>query len=286
MEAPGFSPANDDASCSGFSRGGPWPKFVFQGRCYGAGERAYSEHRRRLPFHRFLRALLLQFAIGFLTLAGAQDVTVTGKVLPQGGANVNLTTQTVVWLAPLGAPAETTPVAPMHAVLTQKNKMFEPHLLVVTRGSVVDFPNRDPWFHNVFSLFNGKRFDLGLYEAGASRTVHFDREGISFIFCNIHPEMSAVVVVLGSRYFAVTNKQGDFDIPEVPIGRYMLHVWNEAAMPSTLQALTREVQVSEATRSVGIVHLPVTKSTVVAHKNKYGQDYEPPSPNNPVYVQP
>ncbi len=67
----------------------------------------------------------------------------------------------------------------MHAVLQQKNKTFEPHLLVVTKGSTVDFPNRDPWFHNVFSLFNGKRFDLGLYEAGTSRTVHFDREGIS-----------------------------------------------------------------------------------------------------------
>ncbi len=213
-------------------------------------------------------------------------MTVTGKVVPEGGANPSVAAQTVVWLAPLGAAADTTPVAPMHAMLVQHNKMFEPHLLVVTRGSSVDFPNRDPWFHNVFSLFNGKRFDLGLYEAGTSRTVHFDREGVSFIFCNIHPEMSAVVVVLGSPYFAVTNKQGDFDIPEVPAGRYMLHLWNESAMPAALQALSREVQVGETLRSLGTIHLPVTKSAAIAHKNKYGQDYEPPSPNNPVYVQP
>lgn len=216
----------------------------------------------------------------------AQEVTVSGKVLAEGGANAPATTQTVVWLSPLGATAGRTPVAPMHATFTQKNKSFEPHLLVITRGSTVDFPNRDPWFHNVFSLFNGKRFDLGLYEAGTSRTVHFDREGVSFIFCNIHPEMSAVVVVLGSPYYAVTNKQGDFEISQVPPGRYMLHLWNENAMPSSLQALTREVQVGNASASLGTLRLPVTKSALVAHKNKYGQDYEPPSPNNPVYVQP
>ena len=107
----------------------------------------------------------------------------------------------------------------MHAVLAQKNKAFDPSLLVITKGSSVEFPNRDPWFHNVFSLFNGKRFDLGLYEAGSSRTVHFDREGISYIFCNIHPEMSAVVVVLGTPYFSVTNKDGEFTIQNVPPGR-------------------------------------------------------------------
>jgi plastocyanin len=173
-----------------------------------------------------------------------------------------------------------------HAVLAQKNKAFEPHLLVVTRGSTVEFPNHDPWFHNVFSLFNGKRFDLGLYEAGTSRTVRFDREGVSFIFCNIHPEMSAVVVVLGSPYFATTNKQGDFTIPEVPAGRYMLHVWNESAQPVTLQALSREVQLSDSSHSLGTIRVAVTRAASIPHKNKYGQDYEPPSPNNPVYVQP
>jgi len=213
----------------------------------------------------------------------AQEGPVTGKVTLEGGVNTATAVATVVWLAPIADP---TPVAPMHAVLAQTNKTFEPHLLVVTRGSTVEFPNRDPWFHNVFSLFNGKRFDLGLYEAGTSRTVHFDREGVSFIFCNIHPEMSAVVVVLNSPYFASTNKQGDFTIPGVPAGRYMLHVWNESAQPATLQALSREVQLSDSSRSLGTIHVEVTRAASIPHKNKYGQDYEPPSPNNPVYVQP
>ncbi len=215
------------------------------------------------------------------------DGSVSGRVVAEGGANLSPASSTVVWLAPIGvAPGDPSVVPPMHAVLQQKNKAFEPHLLVVTKGSTVDFPNRDPWFHNVFSLFNGKRFDLGLYEAGTSRTVHFDREGVSYIFCNIHPEMSAVVVVLSSPYFAVPNKQGDFSIASVPAGRYMLHVWNENALPATLQALSHEVMVSDASRSVGLIHVRVTLAASTPHKNKYGQDYEPPSPNNPIYVQP
>jgi plastocyanin len=219
-------------------------------------------------------------------LVFAQDVTVSGKVTLDGSGNPAAAGASVVWLAPVGVEAGSAPVAPMHATLAQHNKAFEPHLLVVTRGSTVEFPNRDPWFHNVFSLFNGKRFDLGLYEAGSSRTVHFDREGVSFIFCNIHPEMSALVVVLGSPYFAVTNKQGDFGIANVPSGRYTLHVWNESALPATLQTLSRTVEVGDTSRSVGAIHVPVTRSAALSHKNKYGQDYEPPSPNNPVYAQP
>jgi hypothetical protein len=98
--------------------------------------------------------------------------------------------------------------------------------------------------------------------------------------------MSAVVVVLGSPYFATTNKQGDFTIPEVPRGTYIFHVWNENALPATLQALSHEVQINDGSHYVGTIRVPVTKAASIPHKNKYGQDYQPPSPNNPVYVQP
>jgi plastocyanin len=231
---------------------------------------------------------LLIIAWSLLTagVCWAQEGAVTGRIALEGAANPAAAASTVVWLMPAGSAASTTPVPPMHAVLAQKNKMFEPHMLVVTRGSSVEFPNRDPWFHNVFSLFNGKRFDLGLYEAGSSRTVHFDREGVSFIFCNIHPEMSAVVVVLGSSYFATTNKTGDFAISNVPAGNYTFHIWNENALPETLKALSREVQVRDSGHAIGTISLAVRRASSVPHKNKYGQDYEPPSPNNPVYVQP
>ena len=230
--------------------------------------------------------LIIAWSLLTAGVCWAQEGTVTGQIVLEGTANPAATASTVVWLMPVGSAAASTPVPPMHAVLTQKNKMFEPHMLVVTRGSTVDFPNRDPWFHNVFSLFNGKRFDLGLYEAGSSRTVHFDREGVSFIFCNIHPEMSAVVVVLGSSYFAATNKTGDFTISNVPPGNYTFHIWNENALPETLKALSREIQVRDNGHAMGTISLTVRRASSVPHKNKYGQDYEPPSPNNPVYVQP
>ena len=226
--------------------------------------------------------LLVALVLGALASSPAQSVSVTGRVTMYGGATPESRVSAVVWLIPVGDPTDATP---MHSVLRQKNKAFEPHLLVVTKGSTVDFPNLDPWFHNVFSLFNGKKFDLGLYEAGTTRTVHFDREGVSYIFCNIHPEMSAVVVVVSSPYFAVAGENGDFSISGVPPGRYTLYVWSEKALPETLSALTREVEVNGTMHSLGIVRVRETETAKVQHKNKYGQDYEPPSPNNPVYTQ-
>jgi plastocyanin len=232
-------------------------------------------------------AVLVTLAQVWLTATMlGQDVIVSGRVVLEGARQISPANSTVVWLTPLGADADVaSPPAPMHSELRQKNKSFEPHMLVVTKGSTVNFPNLDPWFHNVFSLFNGKRFDLGLYEAGTTRTVRFDRDGISYIFCNIHPEMSAVVVVLPTQYFAIPDKQGEFSIASVPPGRYTLHVWNENALPVALQALSRTVDLSTASHSVGSIHVQVTTAPM-SHKNKYGQDYEPPSPNNPVYVQP
>lgn len=229
-------------------------------------------------------AFLLLVLIACLRgISGAQGVSVTGRVSAETKApTINFT---VLWLTPVDPPGIGARVDPMHAVLRQKNKSFQPHLLVVTTGSTVQFPNDDPWFHNVFSLFDGKRFDLGLYEAGTSRTVHFDREGVSYIFCNIHPEMSAVVVVLSSNYFALPDKQGNYAIAGVPPGHYTLHVWSENVDPSVLLRLAHEVEVSDASHTVGTIHIPAPPATAVAHKNKYGQDYEPPSPDNPVYVQ-
>lgn len=132
----------------------------------------------------------------------------------------------VIWLKPIQSDAASA-VAPGKFTLLQKNKMFTPHLLVVPVGSSVAFPNGDPFFHNVFSLFDGKRFDLGLYEAGSTRSVIFSREGVSYIFCNIHSEMSAVVIALDTPFYSVADPQGTFRIQDVPNGDYSLHVWIE-----------------------------------------------------------
>src|SRR5215469_5350211 len=146
-------------------------------------------------------------ALAFLLLAilpvHAQTSTVTASVRvtnphPQHSAESN--SNVVVWLVPQNGAkspvAEPADPSPKHFTLLQKNKNFDPHLLVIPVGSQVEFPNKDPFFHNVFSLFEGKRFDLGLYESGSSKTLRFDRPGISYLFCNIHSEMSAVIIAL------------------------------------------------------------------------------------------
>ncbi len=134
---------------------------------------------------------------------GAQEVTLSARIKvvdTEYKASSSHAQNVVVWLTPIGARAPAMSFSKQPLRLTQHNKSFEPHVLVVPVGSVVQFPNRDPFFHNVFSLFEGKRFDLGLYEAGSTRNVSFDRPGISYIFCNIHAEMSAVVIALDTCY--------------------------------------------------------------------------------------
>jgi len=187
----------------------------------------------------------------------------------------------VVWLNRLDQPAnETTPPEQIRKKLqiVQKNKTFQPHLLVVPVGAVVDFPNRDPFFHNVFSLFDGKRFDLGLYEAGSTNSVRFDRLGVSFLFCNIHPEMSAVVVAVDTPYYATSDRAGNVTIPNVPDGKYQLHVWYERSLPEDLKGLSRSVTLSADKTNLGTIDVPENPGFTSAHKNKYDQDYTPPPP--------
>jgi plastocyanin len=167
-----------------------------------------------------------------------------------------------------------------HPRLTQKDKRFDPHILVIPVGTAVEFPNRDPFFHNVFSLFEGKRFDLGLYEAGTSRIVHFDRPGISYIFCNIHPEMSAVVIALNTAYFGVSDPAGKISITNVPAGRYSVQVWAEGVSAESLRTLSRDFTISSSELSLGVFRV-VEDSFVAAHKNKYGRDYDAPGSEYP-----
>ena len=105
----------------------------------------------------------------------------------------------------------------------------------------------------MFSLFEGKRFDLGLYEAGTTRVVRFDRVGVSYIFCNIHPGMSAVVVALKTPYYGVSNAQGKIVIEHVPPGRYTMQVWADRASLGYLRKLNREVAISDSDQSLGVV---------------------------------
>jgi plastocyanin len=218
-----------------------------------------------------------------------QQVTVAGRIelFRNGIAQRQDSSDAVVWLTRLGDSVEPqAAVGSPHQQLVQRNKSFLPHVLVVRIGAPVEFPNKDPFFHNVFSLFEGKRFDLGLYEAGSSRMLVFDREGISYIFCNIHADMSGVVLAVKTPYYATSDRRGVIAIPNVPFGRYELRVWHERALPESLDALTHTILISEASHSFGVLRLTEQRNTSQAHKDKYGQDYDNPTPAVPVYPHP
>ena len=183
-------------------------------------------------------------------------------------------TDVVIWLSPLQALGPR-PVVSEHPPyrLMQKNKQFIPHLLIVPTGTNVEFPNADPFFHNVFSLFNGKRFDLGLYESGSTRSVRFDREGPSYIFCNIHPEMGAVVLALSTPFYGVSGPNGTIVIHDVLPGTYHLNVWSERAKPLKPEDFPREIQISTITTNLGVIQMKAADSVRTNHKNKFGETY-------------
>lgn len=158
--------------------------------------------------------------------------------------------------------------------MVQRDKQFHPHLLIVPIGSTVRFPNLDPWFHNVFSLYRGKRFDLGLYEAGSEKAVRFDRLGPSYIFCNIHPEMMAVVLTVDTTFYALSDKEGHWSVAGVPAGRYRLHVWDENATPAALKGVERDIEVGQGGTSVAAITVPVTPHEWSHHPNLYGRPYD------------
>jgi plastocyanin len=198
----------------------------------------------------------------------AQLVTSTSKAVAH---KAEKPPSAAIWLKPLdsGSPPA---VSAGRFTLLQKNKMFTPHLLVVPVGSSVAFPNADPFFHNVFSLFDGKRFDLGLYEAGSTRSVVFSRVGVSYIFCNIHSEMSAVVIALDTPFYSIADASGAFDIAGVPDGDYSLRVWIEGQTQSSLDQLTRRVHVAGTAVALGDIH---AGTSTAPHLNKFGHPYEP-----------
>ena len=114
-----------------------------------------------------------------------------------------------------------------HAIMDQRNETFVPHVLAITTGTTVDFPNSDRFYHNVFSLSKVRQFDLGRYAAGSSRPVRFDRPGIVRVFCDIHSHMNAFILVFSHPFFAMTDAEGRYRIDNVPPGTYGVIAWNE-----------------------------------------------------------
>ena len=161
-----------------------------------------------------------------------QKTAISGKVtLPNGRPAAHA----IVWFSG-SVRAKPMPTA----VVDQRNRTFIPHVSVVTVGTKVDFPNNDIVFHNVFTEFNSTKFDLGNYPKGTKRSQIFGQPGLAVIMCSIHPDMGAYVMVVDTPFFAVTDRKGEYQIPDVPGGHYKVQVWHESGAKASFDAATSE----------------------------------------------
>jgi hypothetical protein len=226
---------------------------------------------------------VIAIALGSFTAARAADVS--GRVRLTGTPSQKGMAGTIVYLIPIDR-GQLVHLAPRQGRgpyrLVQKGKAFSPHLLIVPVGADVEFPNLDRVFHNVFSVYENTQFDLGLYEAGSTKKVHFGHPGASFIFCNIHPEMSAVVFAIETPLYAVSGRDGEYHLTDVPDGEYQVKVWSEHAEPDDLNKVQRTVKVHGSMVLPDIV-IKGAASIAKGHKNKFGKDYDLSAPSQYPY---
>jgi plastocyanin len=214
-------------------------------------------------------ALLAALSLSPPVLAG----TVKGQVelLEKGGRRAKDLSEVVVYVEGVRVRP-----SPTRAVMTMKGKNFTPRVVVIPVGGTVEFPNEDPIFHNVFSLSGDNRFDLDLYKRPKSAAFTFQHPGLVHVYCNIHPQMGAVVIVRDNPFFTRAAQDGSFAIPDVPAGKYTLRAWHERAGDVAL-----DLDVPAQGEVTGKITLDGSHYKREAHKNKFGQDY--PDLDHAVY---
>jgi plastocyanin len=161
-------------------------------------------------------------------------------------------TNVVIYLDSVPLTDDANAGAAARLAIEQRDENFVPHVLPVLRGSTVEFPNEDPVFHNVFSLSSSRTFDLGRYPKGTSKSVHFDRRGTVQVFCHIHSDMSAIVLVLDNPFFTIPRAPGRYEIDGVPAGEYRLVAWHERIRP-----IVRRVRVQAGETTILDLNVPL-----------------------------
>ena len=184
--------------------------------------------------------------------------------------------QAVVWIPGLGNPAGSRARTPLS--MASKDKRFEPRVLAVPVGMPVTFPNMDKIFHNVFSLSDKNRFDLGLYRKGSSKSATFENPGVVRVYCNIHPQMAAFIVVVDGAHYSAADADGVALLGGVPAGRHPLRAWDEKGGEWNGSVEVLPGRVAE----VSIV-LDVRAWREQPHTNKYGRAYPPPGDDDNRY---
>lgn len=225
--------------------------------------------------------LLTCFSL-FTHLAHGAQVSGTVSIHDANGrAKAGDLSGVVLYFIPLDPDAPSAP-NPGLVQMLQHHKMFVPHILAIQMGTSVSFPNLDPIFHNAFSSYSGQIFDIGLYPPGKTRIVKFSRPGVVRVFCNIHPSMSAVILVLPTPYFTQTASTGHFSL-DLPPGKYKLQVFHERATEKTLSGLSSELSVGQEPVHLTPIQLSEAGWLPVPHLNKYGRPYSVDAGNESVY---
>ncbi len=197
---------------------------------------------------------LLGLALAAPALALGEGAISGRLVLLEDGEAINEPgefQQAVVYFEPAAAASVEPASEPL--TMTTQRRQFEPRVLVVTAGSEVIFPNEDPILHNVFSTSASNRFDLGLYGRGEGKTHRFEQPGLVRVFCNVHPAMSAHIVVLDTPHFVVPDENGHFRLDQLPPGPGRLTVWHERAEPRQF-----ELEIADTLLDTGTAELPLT----------------------------
>jgi hypothetical protein len=180
--------------------------------------------------------------------------------------------ETLVWLEPVGG--RLPKVIPGKFQMVTRGKMVMPHVLAIPLGSTVDFPNDDPISHNLFSLSSNNAFDLGLYRRGSGKSMKFDTPGLVNVYCNVHPNMSAVIHVMATPYYGFTDPKGNYVIGSVPPGRYRLIAWNEQGGQTESPI---EITPSGTVSGNMALMLDSRNYRLTQHLNKVGKPYQAPS---------
>jgi plastocyanin len=206
---------------------------------------------------------VLVHAVPLVAQAG---ITVTGRVsiLDKGDRPATDVDQAVVWLTGAHAP----PGVPDTVEMATENKQFVPRVVLLAVGSTVRFPNHDPFNHNVFSLSPEHPFDLGLYGRGGAKTVSFDQAGVIRVYCNVHAQMRALIVLRETGLVAQPGADGSFRLDEVPPGDYLLHAWHERA-----PEVTQTLRVGASAPQPVALTLDARGYRFVQHRDKDGKSY-------------
>jgi plastocyanin len=201
---------------------------------------------------------------------GTGDVRVTVTVLGSD-QKPSPAAQAVVWIPDAAAKPGAGSLPSGHGRIASRSKRFDPRVTAVPAGTAVDFPNLDGIFHNVFSLSPGATFDLGLYRNGATRTMTFDTPGLVRIYCNIHPQMAAFLMVIDGTIWAQTAADGSAVLVNVPAGHAAVRAWDEKGGD-----YRGTVDVAAGKTAQLAIALDGSSWRETPHANKYGKNYPPP----------